>query len=193
MKDNERNRVQVPEAAREDHRVVGHGLCGLQAHKQKCFRRDVTRGRQCDKSYSHTQDKVALSSEDSEFVNGIAKAATMSLGADGSSSDTGVDVQVQVSTDSSAAWSIANVLTCVRGACGYDKVAKGERSQSERLKARPTWRTHWRSTSTGSGWIMMHLKSAGIKKSVGRHVFCPCLGIHQQSYLDDSDHIGQSS
>ena len=89
-------------------------------------------GRHCLKTYSHTQETIALSSGESEFY-GIVRAATQGLGVKGLLSDLGVEVSLQVSTDSSAAKSIAS-----RGGAGkvrhievrelwvQERVAKGE-------------------------------------------------------------------
>ncbi len=57
-------------------------------------------GKRCVKTYSRTQETLALSSDESEFC-GIVKAATMGLGMKGLM--TGLEVEVQVNTDASAA------------------------------------------------------------------------------------------
>ena len=80
----------------------------------------------CIKTYSQTQETIALSSGESEFY-GIAKAAAMGLGMKGLMVDFGVGVEVQVNTDSSA----AKVIAARRGAgrrelLVRDRVAKGE-------------------------------------------------------------------
>ena len=62
-------------------------------------------GNHCIKTYSQTQETIALSSGESEFY-GIVKAAAMGLGMKGLMEDLGVEVEVQVNTDSSAAKSI---------------------------------------------------------------------------------------
>ncbi len=59
-------------------------------------------GSHCVKTHSRTQEAVALSSGESEWY-GIAKAARMGLGMKGLLKDLGVEVGVQVNTDSSAA------------------------------------------------------------------------------------------
>ncbi len=67
---------------------------------------EVMFGKQCIKTYSQTQETVALSSGESEFY-GIAMAATMGLGMKGVTADLGLEVKVQVIKDSRAAKSIA--------------------------------------------------------------------------------------
>ncbi len=62
-------------------------------------------GNHCIKMYSQTQETIALASVESEFYR-IAKAAAMGLGMKGLMEDLGVEVEVQVNTDSSAAKSI---------------------------------------------------------------------------------------
>ena len=64
-------------------------------------------GKHCINDYSQTQEAVALSSGATEFY-GIVKAATMGLGMKGLMADLGLEVGVQVNTDSSAARSIAS-------------------------------------------------------------------------------------
>ena len=59
-------------------------------------------GSHCIKTYSQTQETIALSSGESEFY-GIVKAAAMGFGMKGLLEDLGVEVEVQVNTDSSAA------------------------------------------------------------------------------------------
>jgi hypothetical protein len=106
--------------------------CKLCKRTRRSTSRDVVMfGSHCVKTYSQTQDTIALSSGESEFY-GIVKAAMMGLGMKGLLEDLGVSVEVQVNTDSSAAKSIGS-----RGAGGVrhievrefwiqDRVAKGE-------------------------------------------------------------------
>ncbi len=68
-------------------------------------------GSHCIKTYSQTQETIALSSGESEFY-GLVKAPAMGLGMKGLMEDLGVPVEVQANTDSSAAKSI----TARRGA-----------------------------------------------------------------------------
>ena len=62
-------------------------------------------GSHCIKTYSQTQETIALSSGESEFY-GVVKAAAMGIGMKGLMEDLGVEVEAQVNTDSSAAKSI---------------------------------------------------------------------------------------
>ena len=89
-------------------------------------------GGHCIKTYSQTQETIALSSGESEFY-GIVKAATMGLGVKGLMEDLGVKVGVQVNTDSSAAKSIASRRVAGRArhieapeVWVQDRIAKGE-------------------------------------------------------------------
>ena len=88
-------------------------------------------GGHCVKTYSQTQETIALSSGESEFY-GIVK---MGLGMKGLLNDLWVEVKVQVNTDSSAAKSIAARRGAgrvrhieVRELWVQDRVAKGELS-----------------------------------------------------------------
>ncbi len=56
-------------------------------------------GSHCLKTYSQRQDTIALSSRESEFY-GIAKAATMGVGIKSLFGDLGLEIEVQVYTDS---------------------------------------------------------------------------------------------
>ena len=71
----------------------------------------VMLGGHCVKTYSLTQDTIALSSGESEFY-GIVKAATQGLGIKGLMMDMGLDMDLRVNTDSSAAKSIASRRGC---------------------------------------------------------------------------------
>ncbi len=64
-------------------------------------------GSHCLKTHSQTQETIALSSGESEFY-GIAKAATMGIGIKSFFKDLGLEVEIQVNTDSSAARSISS-------------------------------------------------------------------------------------
>ncbi len=72
-------------------------------------------GSHCLKTYSHTQDTLVLSSGESDFY-GIVKAATMGAGIKSLFGDVGLEIEVQVNTDSS----IANSISSRRGA-GRDR------------------------------------------------------------------------
>ena len=89
-------------------------------------------GKHCTKTYSQTQETVALSSGESEFY-GIVKAATMGLGMKGLMEDLGVEVEVQANTDSSAAKHIESRRGAgrvrhieVRELWVQDRIAKGK-------------------------------------------------------------------
>ncbi len=64
-------------------------------------------GGHCVKTHSQTQETIALSSGEAKF-HWIVKVATMGLGAKGLQGNLGVEVKVQVHTDSSAAKSLAS-------------------------------------------------------------------------------------
>ncbi len=64
-------------------------------------------GSHCIKTYSQTQETVALSSGESEFY-GIVKATSVGLGMSGVMEDLGVEAGVQVTPDSSVAKSFAS-------------------------------------------------------------------------------------
>ena len=63
-------------------------------------------GSHCIKTYSQTQETIALSSGESEFY-GMVKAATMGIGIKSLMEDLGLHVEVQVHTDSSVVRRIA--------------------------------------------------------------------------------------
>ncbi len=63
-------------------------------------------GSHCLKTYSQTQKTIALSSGESEFY-GIVKAATTGVGIKSLFGSLGLEMEVQVNTDSSAARSIS--------------------------------------------------------------------------------------
>ena len=89
-------------------------------------------GNHCIKTYSQTEETIALSSGESEFY-GIVKTATMGLGMKGLLEDIRIEVGIQVNTDSSAAKSMAMRKGAgrvrhieVRELWVQDRVAKGE-------------------------------------------------------------------
>ncbi len=59
-------------------------------------------GSHCLKTHSQTQETITLSSGDSEFY-GIVRAATMGVGIKSLFGDLGLEIEVQVNTDPSAA------------------------------------------------------------------------------------------
>ena len=92
-------------------------------------------GSHCVKTYSHTQETIALSSGESEFY-GIVKAATVGIGVRRLLNDLGLKVEeFHVNTDSRAAKSIASRRGAgrvrrveVRELWVLDKAQKGESS-----------------------------------------------------------------
>jgi hypothetical protein len=64
-------------------------------------------GSHCLKTYSQTQETIAVSSGESEFYD-IVKAATMGVGIKSMCTDLGVEVEVQLNTDSSSARGISS-------------------------------------------------------------------------------------
>ncbi len=67
----------------------------------------VVFGSHCLKTYSQTQEAIALSSGESEF-RGIVKAATMGIGIESLFGDLDLEMDVQFNADASAATSIAS-------------------------------------------------------------------------------------
>ncbi len=65
-------------------------------------------GSHCIKTHSHTQETIALSSGESEFY-GIVKAATVGIGDRSLLNDLGLEMEVHVNTDSSAARNSASM------------------------------------------------------------------------------------
>ncbi len=89
-------------------------------------------GSHCIKTHSQTQETIALSFGESGFY-GVVKAAAIGLGMKGLMEDLGVEVEVQVNTDSSAATSTTARRgagrvrrTEVRELLVQDRVTKGE-------------------------------------------------------------------
>ena len=64
-------------------------------------------GNHCVKNYSNTQDIIALSSGEAEFY-GIVKAGSHGLGVVGIFRDLGLELELQINTDSVAAKSICS-------------------------------------------------------------------------------------
>ncbi len=88
-------------------------------------------GNHCIKTCSQTQETIALSSGESEFY-AIVKAATMGLGMNGLMEDLGVEVEVQVNTDSSAAKSMKCKERCWASTTHRSARVVGTRSCGER-------------------------------------------------------------
>ncbi len=137
-------------------------------------------GSHCIKTYSQTQETIALSSGESEFY-GIVKAAAMGLGMKGLMEALGMDVEVQVNTGSSAAKSITSRKGAgkvrhieVQELWVQDRVAKGE------LKI-----VKVRGEDNVADGLLKHvdkakmeqyLKACGFVKRSGRHEGSPVLG-----------------
>ncbi len=137
-------------------------------------------GSHCIKTYSQTQETIALSSGESEFY-GIVKAATMGLGMRGLMEDVGMTVEVQANTDSSAAKSITSRKGSgrvrhveVRDMWVQERVARGE---LKIVKVRGE-------DSVADGLtkhvekpkMEQYLKVCGFVKRSGRHELSPALG-----------------
>ena len=137
-------------------------------------------GRHCVKTYSHTQDTIALSSGESEFY-GIVKAATQGLGAKGLFEDLGVTVEVQVNTDSSAAKSIASRRGAgkvrhieVRELWVQDRVARGDIAL-KKVKGEDNL-ADILTKHVGRNILDKHIKTMCYVRFNGRHTICPQLG-----------------
>ncbi len=137
-------------------------------------------GKHCIKTYSQTQETVALSSSESEFY-GVAKAATMGLGVKGLVADLGLEGEVQVNADSSAAKSIASRRGAgrvrhieVRDLWVQDRVAKGD-LQIKKVKCEENvadcLTKHVERAKTDS-----YVKECGLARRRGRRELCPRLG-----------------
>ena len=137
-------------------------------------------GGNCVKTYSQTQETIALSSAESEFY-GIVKVATTGLGMKGLLGDLGVEVKVQVNADSSAAESIASRRgarrvrhTEVRELWVQDRVAKGELSV---VKVKGEENVADGLTKHVDRQKMeQHLAACSMVRRSGRHELCPRFG-----------------
>jgi hypothetical protein len=160
----------------------------------------VTFGEHCFKSYSQTQETIALSSRESVFY-GIVKVATVGLGAKGLLSDMEINAELQVYTDSRVAGSIASrrgvgKVKCVnaRQLRGRDRAAKGElvvrKAKGERNMSDVLTKRILRMR------LDSHLDATGFRRRVGRHELCPHLrGLvlrlrRQKGLLDRLDQPG---
>ena len=134
----------------------------------------------CVKTYSQTQETIALSSGESEFY-GIVKAATKGLGMKGLLDGMGIEVKVQVNTDSSAAKSIASRNGAgrvrhieVRELWVQDRVAKGELSV---VKVKGEENVADGLTKHVDRQKMeQYMKTCSMVRRSGRHEFHPRLG-----------------
>ncbi len=137
-------------------------------------------GNRCVKTYSLTQETIALSSGESEFY-GIVKAATHGLGVKGLMMDMGLSVGVQVNTDSSAAKSIASRRGCgkvrhleVRELWLQDRVAKGE-LKVKKVKGEDDI-ADILTKRVNRHLLDKRMESAGYERRSGRHRLSPILG-----------------
>ena len=137
-------------------------------------------GSHCVKTYSLTQDAIALSSGESEFY-GIVKAATVGLGIKGLMMDMGLSMELRVNTDSSAAKSIASRRGCgkvrhleVRELWLQDRVAKGE-LQVKKVRGEDNL-ADILTKHVGRETLDKHMTSAGYERRTGRHWLSPALG-----------------
>ena len=137
-------------------------------------------GNHCIKTYSQTQETIALSSGESQF-HVTVKAATMGLGTMGLMEDLGVEVGVQVNTDSSVAKSLASRRGAgrvrhieVRELWVQDRVAKGEltvvKVKGENNVADGLTKHVERHKMDA------YMKARGVVRKSGRHELSPCLG-----------------
>ena len=137
-------------------------------------------GIHCVKTYSLTQDTIALSSCESEFY-GIVKAAAQGLGIKGLLMDIGLSMKLRVNTDSSAAKSIASRRGCgkvrhleVRELWLQDRVAKGE-LQVKKVRGEDNL-ADILTKHVGREILDKHMTSAGYERRTGRHWLSPTLG-----------------
>ena len=144
-------------------------------------------GSHCIKTYSQTQETITLSSGESEF-HGIVKATAMGLGMKGLMEDLGVEVEVQVNTDSSAAKSMASRKGVgrvrhieARELWVQDRAAKGKLSVVEVTKHVDRQKTE------------QYMEACSMVRRSGRHELCPRLGhckrVTERTRLSDFVHF----
>ncbi len=140
---------------------------------------DAGKKKRCVKTYSLTQETIALSSGESEFY-GIVKAAAVGLGIKGLMMDMGLAVSLRVNTDSSAAKSIASRRGCgkvrrletrelwlqEKVARGYVEIrkVKGEENVADVL-----------SKHVSREILDRHMAATGHERRGGRHPVSPAL------------------
>ena len=137
-------------------------------------------GDHCLKTYSQTQETIALSSGESELY-GIVKAATMGLGIKGLMRDLGVEVEIEINTDSSAAKSIASRRGAgrvrhieVRELWVQDRVSKGE-LKINKVKGKNNV-ADGLTKHVDRNKMDYYMEVCGFVRRVGRHPLCPVLG-----------------
>ncbi len=137
-------------------------------------------GSHCLKTYSQTQEIIALSSEESEFY-GIVKAATMGIGIKSLFNDLGLEVELHANTDSSAARSISSR----KGAGRVRHVEVREMWVPERVRRGelPIVKVRGKENVADGltkhverGKIEMHMQKCGFVLCDGRQELCPHLG-----------------
>ena len=134
-------------------------------------------GGHCVKSYSKTQESIALSSGESEFY-GMVQAASHGLGVRGVLEDLGIPIGIKVLTDSSAAKSIASRRGVgkvrhidVRELWIQERVQRGD---FELVKVRGEDNVADILTKHVPRDILdKHLKSIGCERRSGRHTLSP--------------------
>jgi hypothetical protein len=140
----------------------------------------VMLGEHCLKTYSQTQETIALSSGESEFY-GIVKAASVGLGMRGLLKDLGVSVEVRVNTDSSAAKSISMRKGAgrvrhieVRELWVQEKVNKGE-IIIKKVKGESNV-ADGLTKHVDKKKMESYMEKCGFRFREGRHSLCPHLG-----------------
>jgi hypothetical protein len=134
----------------------------------------------CLKTYRQRQDTIAVSSGESEFY-GIVKVAKMEIGSKSMFKDLGLEVEVQVNTDSSAARSISS-----RRAAGRARhVEVHELWVQERVRSGELSIIKVRGENNVADGLAkhvdrsnmeMHMERGGFVRRGGRHEFCPYVG-----------------
>jgi hypothetical protein len=134
-------------------------------------------GNHCIKTWSSTQDVVALSSGEAEYY-AMVKAISQGIGVRNLLSDMGIKVSIQINTDASAAKAIASRRGCgrirhidVATLWVQEKVANGEVSikkvaGTENLADILT-------KHVDRNILDRHLKSMGFERCIGRHSIMP--------------------
>ena len=137
-------------------------------------------GKHCVKTYSQTQETIALSSGESEFY-GIVKAASVGLGVRNLLGDLGASVKVKVNVDSSAAKSITYRKGAgrirhieVRELWVQEKVKRGELVVMK-VKGEDNV-ADGLTKHVDKGKMEKYMSSCGVRFAGGRHELCPRLG-----------------
>ncbi len=140
----------------------------------------VTLDSHCVKTYSLTQDAIALSSGESEFY-GIVKAAAQGLGIKGLMTDMGLSMELRVNTDSSAAKSIASRRGCgkvrhleTRELWLQDRVARGD-LEIRKVRGEDNI-ADILTKHVGKDLLDKRMVTAGYERRTGRHWLSPTLG-----------------